>query len=115
MKNLKLATLGLVLINLTACAMAQSPVTGFIYTNTKSDGLATEAYGGSAWGEACATSILGWIGQGDASIDAAKKSGGVVQITAVDHTAFSVLGLYAKYCTIVYGKKGNGGAPASKG
>lgn len=113
MNILKLAAFGLIVVNLSACAIASSPVTGFLYTNTKSDSLVTEAYGGSAWGEACATSILGAVGTGDASIDAAKKAGGVVQVTAVDHTAYSVFLVYAKYCTIVYGKKGNA-APASK-
>lgn len=78
--------------------------------------MATEAYGGSARGEACASSILGAYASGDASLDAAKKNGGVVQVNAVDGTAYSFLGIYAKYCTIVYGKKGSGGsAPAAGG
>ncbi len=57
-------------------------------------------------GEACATSILGVVATGDASIDTAKKNGGVAQVTAVDHHTKSILGVYAKFCTIVYGKKG---------
>lgn len=64
-------------------------------------------------GEACASSILGWIATGDASLDTAKKNGGVAQVTAVDHRSTGILGLYAKYCTIVYGKKG-AAAPAAK-
>ncbi|NJM09898.1 MAG: hypothetical protein HC883_03125, partial [Bdellovibrionaceae bacterium] len=31
---------------------------------------------------------------------------GVAQVTAVDHHSTGILGFYAKFCTIVYGKKG---------
>ena len=99
-------------LSILGCATAQSPVNGFLYSDVKHPGGATEAYGGSAKGEACATSILGLIANGDASIDAAKKAGSVMQVTAVDHSSSNILGFYAKYCTIVYGKKGGGGAPA---
>jgi len=91
--------------------MAHSPVSGFMYSDVKHSDFATEAYGGSARGEACATSILGAVATGDASIETAKKSGGIAQVVAVDHTSNSILGVYAKYCTIVYGKRG--GAPAA--
>jgi len=98
---------------LAGCATAQSPVNGFFYSDVKSAGGATEAYGGTARGEACASSILGAFASGDASIDAAKKNGGIAQVTVVDHSASNILGFYAKYCTIVYGKKASGGAPAA--
>src|SRR4051812_27666907 len=110
MMNMKMAGCGLVLLGSLGCAMARSPVTGFLYTDVKSNSGVTEAYGGSARGEACASSILGIVGTGDASLDAAKKNGGVVQVTAIDNSAMSVLGVYAKFCTIVYGKKGSSGA-----
>lgn len=110
------AVVGLMAFGSFGCAIARSPVTGFLYSDVKSPVVATEAYGGSARGEACATSILGAYASGDASLEAAKKNGGVVQINAVDGTAYSFLGIYAKYCTIVYGKKGSGGAAkASEG
>ena len=70
MQNIKMAALGLTFLSLVGCAMAQSPVTGFIYTDTKANSSVTDAFGGSARGEACATSILGAIGCGGASIDA---------------------------------------------
>lgn len=97
---------------LTGCAMAQSPVTGFVYSDVQSPGFATEAYGGVARGEACATSILGIYASGDASIDAAKKNGEIAQVVAVDHSAKSIIGFWAKYCTIVYGKKAASGRAA---
>lgn len=97
--------------SLLGCAMAQSPVNGSIYTDVKSPGMATEAYGGSARGESCATSILGIVATGDASIETAKKNGSIAQVVAVDHSANGILGVYAKYCTIVYGKKAAGAVP----
>ena len=113
MKNLKLVMLGMYALSMVGCAMAQTPVNGLFYTDDKSPGGATEAYGGTARGESCATSILGAYASGDASIDAAKKDGGIAQVTVVDHTAKSILGFYAKYCTIVYGKKAAGGGAAN--
>ncbi len=110
MKNLKLVLLAVYALGFAGCATAQSPVNGLFYTNVQTAGGATEAYGGSARGEACATSILGAFASGDASIDAAKKNGGIAQVTTVDHSATSYVGFYAKYCTIVYGKKASGGA-----
>lgn len=109
MNCFKMATIALALTGLTGCAMAQAPVNGFLYSDVKHPGLATEAYGGTAMGESCASSILGLVATGDASIDAAKKAGGVAQVVAVDHTSSNILGFYAKYCTQVYGK--SGGSP----
>lgn len=95
---------------LMGCAMAASPVNGAWYTDVKGPVGVTDAYGGTAMGEACATSILGVVATGDASIDTAKKNGGVAQVTVVDHHSNSILGFYAKFCTVVYGKKGAAGS-----
>lgn len=86
------------------CATARSPVTGFFYTDTHSDITATSNTVGTKAGQACATSILGVYASGDASIESARKVGGITQITSVDDSSWSVLGFYAKYCTIVRGK-----------
>jgi hypothetical protein len=86
-----------------ACAMAKSPVTGVWYTNVK----APEAVGAGPAvksGESCATSILGLIAVGDASIDAARKAGGIVDVAYVDSQSFSLLGLFATYCVQVRGR-----------
>jgi hypothetical protein len=112
MKLTNLALAGALAASLTGCATAHSPVTGFWYTNVKGGIQATEAYGGTARGEACASSILGVVATGDASIDTAKKAGGIAQVVAIDHTSNSILGVYAKYCTVVYGKRGASAAPA---
>lgn len=106
----RVGVLGLVASYLMGCASAMSPVTGAWYTDVKGPIGVTDAYGGTAMGEACASSILGLIATGDASVDAAKKNGGVAQVTVVDHHSNSILGFYAKFCTVVYGKKGASGA-----
>jgi hypothetical protein len=93
-------------IYLVGCATAQSPVPGMWYTDVKGPVAATPAHGGTAQGESCATSILGLIATGDASIETAKKNGGIAQVTAIDHKSNSILGFYAKFCTVVYGKRG---------
>ena len=41
---------------------------------------------------------------GDSSISAAMANGGITKIHHVDCKVFSVLGLYARYTTVVYGE-----------
>ena len=83
--------------------MAKSPVTGFIYLDTTAGENVSSNDVGAKKGEACASSILGWVGTGDASITAAAKAGGITKISHVDSTASDILGVYAEYCTLVYG------------
>lgn len=106
------------LLALSGCAMVQGPVMGALYTDVKGPITATgQPSKGDRSGEACATSILGIIATGDASIETARKNAGVTKVTAVDMSGSSILGIYAKYCTVVYGSKsGKGGsAPSDKG
>ena len=85
------------------CAMAKAPVTGFVYLNTQANEAATSNDVGAKRGEACASSILGWVGTGDASVEAAVKAGGITKLSHVDSTASSILGIYAEYCTVAHG------------
>ena len=89
---------------LAGCAIARSPVTGSIYTDTHSSQSATSNQAGNRVGEACVTSILGVVATGDASIEAARRNGGITMISSVDESATSYVGVYAKYCTIVRGR-----------
>ena len=103
----RLFNMGLVLlaVSLSACAMAtKSPVTGFWYSDVSSGESVSSNQAGNRVGEACATSILGAIATGDASIETARRNGGITMITSVDGKSESILGLYAKYCTIVRGR-----------
>ena len=85
-----------------SCA-GRSPVFGALYTGVQS-GLAVSAQAGPKTGEACAMSILGIIAVGDASIDTARRNGGITSISIVDEKHTQILGLYASYCTVVHGK-----------
>ena len=89
---------------LSGCATARSPVTGFWYTDTHSAVNATSNQAGNRVGEACASSILGLVGTGDASIESARRNGGITMISSVDDKAKSILGIWAEYCVIVRGR-----------
>jgi TRL-like protein family len=95
----------LALAALNGCAMAtggNAAAMGTIYSGYKSPGQVGAA-ADSKTGEACISSILGVVATGDASIETAKKAGGITQIAHIDHEQFSVLGVYATSCTIVHG------------
>lgn len=102
----KLAALVVALSALNGCAMAQGGNThamGTIYSGYKSPGVIGTGQVGKT-GEACVSSILGIVATGDASLEAAKKAGGITTIAHVDHEQFAVLGVYATSCTIVHGQ-----------
>jgi hypothetical protein len=88
------------------CAMSNlSPVTGFIYSDVSGPFTAADSSAGFAKvGQSEATSILGWVAQGDCGIDAAAKMAGITKIHHVDVHTFSVLGVWAKVTTTVYGE-----------
>lgn len=50
-----------------------------------------------------ATSVLGLVATGDASIEAAVKAGRIRTIKYVDWNAKNILGIYGEYTTTVYG------------
>ena len=84
------------------CLAVASPAVGTIFTNVEFGGDAEGAVG-SKEGKACAVSILSMVAVGDASIRAAASAGGIKNVSSVDHQAFSVLGAFGRYCTIVTG------------
>lgn len=86
------------------CAMVASPVgNGALYTDVHGP-VATgpEAASGKS-GKACAANYLGFVAVGNASIEAARKNGGISRISTVDHRSFGVLGIYTQFCTVVSG------------
>lgn len=107
MKNLvKLGALVVITSLASGCAMAtggNGGVSGFLYSGYKMGGNVGPGQG-TKTGEACASSILGLIAVGDASISAAKADGGITQVAHVDHDDFGILGIYASSCTIVVGQ-----------
>lgn len=104
--KITLIAAALSLVALNGCAMASggnAAAMGTIYSGYKSPGQVGAAADGKT-GEACISSILGLIATGDASIEAAKKAGGITQIAHIDHEQFGVLGVYATSCTVVHGQ-----------
>lgn len=55
-------------------------------------------------GTSSAEGFLGLVAQGDASIQAAAEDGGITNIHHIDFETRSILGLYVKYTTVVYGQ-----------
>ena len=78
------------------------PMAG-LYSGASVNEHVTQNRIGTKRGEACATSILGLVTTGDASAAAAARAAGIQTIGAVDQDYTNVLGLYAKYCTVVTG------------
>lgn len=111
---MKIAALALgSLVAMTGCmSMTGGYPFGGLYTGvgTPDQALDRVEVGGAGktddkTGEACASGILALIAWGDASLDAAKKAGGITEVHAVDHHTMSILGfVYASGCTIVRGK-----------
>ncbi len=101
--GLLLAAGGLMLVN-AGCMYVASPAVGFIYTDVKGPIGATSATAATKEGTACAQSILGWVATGDASIAAAKASGGITEVSSVDHHTTNILGIIGTFCTVVKGK-----------
>ncbi len=104
MKRLFAVTGVVALLGLSGCQPVASPLMGWLYNDTKYGDTATTSTAATKEGKACATTILGAWATGDASIQAAKAAGGITEVSYVDHTAHSVLGIVAEWCTIVKGK-----------
>jgi len=90
---------------LSGCAgTGNTPVYGFLYTDAKGPLLVTNSTASSKVGEATCTSILGLIGTGDCSIEAAAKAGGITEVSTIDTKVNNILGVYATSTTIVRGR-----------
>jgi len=106
----KLVVGGAVALFLTGCAGLFPYPSGSLYTGvqTPHEVNRNETSGpgksGDKHGEACATGILYAVAFGDASIDAAKKAGGVTEVHSVEHHVTNILGIYMQGCTEVHGK-----------
>ena len=104
MKKFAIAFLCSAAVFTTGCATVASPVgNGAIVTSVQGPVAMTENVGSKKSGKSCASNVLGLFATGDASIEQARRNGGVAKVASVDHSAFSVLFLYSKFCTIVHG------------
>jgi len=104
MRMAKGMVVAVALLGLVGCAqIVMSPLMGVAYTEVSGPITATSSERGSKVGVAEATSILGLIATGDASIAAAARNGGIMQIRTVDYDSTNILGLYATFTTRVTG------------
>jgi len=88
----------------TGCAaVAHGPVTAPVTLNMSGPVSAGPAMTSPKVGRSEAWGILVYA-TGDASISAAARNGGIARIHHVDHETMNILGIYARYTTIVYGE-----------
>ncbi len=92
------------LVMMYGCAAGVAPVTGYVFSEVSGPVVATTSTGSSKTGTATCQSILGWVALGDCSIAAAKKSGGITNVSSVDYKTRSILGIYAEVTTTVAGQ-----------
>jgi len=76
---------------------------GMVYTSTSASVAVGSANGADKVGTATSTAII-CFATGDSSISAAMANGGITKIHHVDSKIMYVLGVYAKYTTVVYGE-----------
>ena len=90
----------------TGCAAVATPIYGGLYTEVQAPLQVTpnEADDDLLVGRAMAESYLGLIATGDASIRAAMEDGGITEVVYVDYESTSILGLYATFTVVVYGR-----------
>ena len=88
----------------SGCAMVMTPATGFLYSDVKGPYIPGPGGGQSKTGTSECVSFLGLVADGDASIDAAMKAGGITTIHHVDYHTKSIFVLYAKLTVTVYGE-----------
>ena len=77
---------------------------GFVYTEVKAPvAVAGGDVSYSKVGSAMATSVLGIVATGDASIRAAMEDGNINRVKHVEYSVKNILGIYGEYTTTVYG------------
>ncbi len=87
---------------LAGCATAIPQ--GIIYTEVKlTSAVGNEGFTYTRVGTAKATSVLGLVATGDASIKAAMANGKITKVKYVDYDAKNILGIFGEYTTTVYG------------
>lgn len=94
-------TAGLVTL-LSGCATGLSPVGVGLLTDVKGPITATTAQG-SKTGTSCATTIIGLINKGDASIEAAKANGSIATVASADYHTKGFYPFFGKTCVSVTG------------
>lgn len=77
---------------------------GWVFSETTSGTILNDnGTSPSKTGRACGTSILGMVGTGDTSVEAAMNNGGIKKVVFTEHYIKNILGLYVEVCTIAKG------------
>lgn len=97
-----IATLSSVAL-LGGCAAGYTPTSTGLITDVRGPITATDYKGTSKTGTACASTIIGLVNSGDASIAAAKSNGGIKTVSTVDFHTKGFYPFFGKTCTIVAG------------
>jgi hypothetical protein len=102
-KALLLVVVGLLLVSV-GCVMTGSPASGMVYTGVKGPGQVIDnSVACTKTGTSEASGII-FFATGDASISAAMQKAGITKVHHVDQDFMSVLNVYAKTTTTVYGE-----------
>jgi TRL-like protein family len=94
---------------LTTTGCSITPL-GVLYANAEYPSMINQVQAGGAGktgtksGEACVSGILALVATGDASLDAAKKAGGITDVHSVEMKYTNILGIINSACTIVHGQ-----------
>ena len=109
MRLIRASAIALVALSTTACAGFYTapvvPPTAFVFTSIAApmDVQFDETATGTKRGEASTTNVLGLVSFGDASARAAAQQGGITVVKHADYEFLSVLGIFSRFTTIVYG------------
>jgi hypothetical protein len=99
----KLSALVLAGALLSGCQIVTMPVMGALYGDVYW-GMEVPNGIGSKTGKAECMSILGLVAQGDATVEAAARAGGITKIYSVEHHSTNILGILGKFETKVTGE-----------
>ncbi|MFN7135127.1 MAG: TRL-like family protein [Myxococcales bacterium] len=109
MKLVRILALGALAASLSGCAGIAFagrgvPQAGLYVDAQTGEQVTQNALGGKSSAPQCASSILGIVTTGDASVGTAAKQAGITRIAVVDQQYSNLLGLFAKYCVVVHGE-----------
>ena len=98
------ATLLMIIVAVSFSGCATYLPHGGIFTEVTAPISVTESdFSHTKVGTAMATSVLGLVATGDASIRAAANNGGIKKIKHVEYSVKNILGVIGEYTTTVYG------------
>lgn len=95
----------LLLVCVTCFDAREIPSPGLLYSNHRFDGgfAASNEITSTRVGRGCIEMSLGLYATGNAGASLIADKAGIERIAYIDHEFFNVLGIYSRYCTIVYG------------